>query len=132
MKSIKSTNELKNAIQLLEVEQSDKRQLLKEQFFHTYESFRPVNLLKSTLNDIAASPHLIDNILSTALGLATGFLSKKIFIGGSGNKFRKVIGSVLQFGVINFVAHHCEAIKSFVRFFFQNILRKKEINSSKP
>jgi hypothetical protein len=74
----------------------------------------------------------MDNILSTGIGLASGFLSKKVFIGASGNKLRKLIGYVLQFGVTNFVAQHPDAIKSFGRFFFQLIHRKKEINSKKP
>lgn len=131
MEYLTSAEELKNAIQLLEAEQADKGQLLKEQFLLTYDSLRPVNLLKSALNDIESSPYLLDNILSTGLGLATGYLSKKVIIGSSVNKFRKLIGSVLQFGIINFVARHHDAIKSFGRFFFQNIHRKKEINSTK-
>ena len=132
MQNITSTAGLKNAIQLLEVEHASKGQLLKEQFYLTYESFKPVNLLKSTLNDIASSPYLIDNIIGTAMGLATGFLSKKIFIGASGNKFRKLIGYILQFGVTNFVAQQHDAIKSFGRSIIQHLLRKKEINSKKP
>ena len=127
MQNITSTAELKNAIQLLEAEQAVKGQLLKEQFYLTYESLKPVNLLKSTLKDIASSPYLIDNILGTAMGLATGYLSKKIVVGASGNIFRKLFGSVLQFGVTNVVAQHPDAIKSFGQFIFQHIFRKKEI-----
>ena len=46
MQNITSTAGLKNAIQLLEAEQAVKGQLLKEQFYITYESLKPVNLLK--------------------------------------------------------------------------------------
>jgi len=132
MQNITSTAELKNAIQLLEVERGINEQLLKEQFHITYESLRPVNLLKGTLKDIASSPYLIDNILGAAMGLASGYLSKKIFIGASGNKFRKFLGSILQFGVTNVVAQHPDAIKSFGQFIFQHILCKKAMNSEKP
>jgi hypothetical protein len=132
MENITSYAGLKNAIQLLEVEQAINGQLLKEQFYRTYESFKPINLLKSTLNDVASSPFLIDNILGTAMGLVTGYLSKKIFIGASGNIFRKLFGSILQFGVANLVAQHPDAIKSFGQFIFQHIFRKKEMNSEKP
>ncbi len=125
MENITSTAGLKNAIQLLEVEQALNGQLLKEQFYFIYESFKPVNLLKSTLKDITSSPFLIDNILGTAMGLATGSLSKKIFIGASGNIIRRLIGSVLQLGVTNVVARHPDTIKSFGQFIFQHILRKK-------
>ena len=132
MQNITSTAGLKDAIQLLEIEQADKGRLLKEQFYVTYESFRPVNLLKDALKDITSSPYLIDNILSTGIGLASGFVSKKVFIGASGNKLRRLIGYVLQFGVTNFIAQRPDAIKTFGRIFFKLFHHKKEINSSKP
>jgi hypothetical protein len=133
MENITSTAGLKNAIQLLEVEQAVKGQLLKEQFYHiTYESLKPVNLLKSSLNDIVSSPYLIDNILSAVLSLATGFLTKKIIVSASGSVFRKLIGSLLQVGVTNAVAQHPDAIKSFGQFIVQHIFRKKELNPKKP
>jgi hypothetical protein len=132
MKNITSTAELKNTIQLLEVERVVNEQLLKEQFHITYESLKPVNLLKGTLKDISASPYLIDNILGTAMGLASGYLTKKIIVNTSGNMFRKLIGSVLQLGVTNVVAKHPDAIKSFGQFIFQHIFSKKEMNSKKP
>jgi len=126
MQNITSATGLKNAIQLLEVDQADKGKQLKEQFYLTYESFKPVNLLRNTLDDITSSPFLIDNILGTVMGLTTGFLSKKIFIGASGNKFRKLIGYILQFGVTNFVAQHHDTIQSFGQFVFKYFFRKKQ------
>jgi hypothetical protein len=132
MQKIASVAELKNAIQLLEVEQADKGQLLKEEFFLTYESLKPVNLIRRTVNDIASSPYLIENILGTGMGLVSGFLSKKIFIGASGNKLRHLFGHVLQFGVTNFVALHPGAIKTIGWSIIQHFVRKKRMNSIKP
>jgi hypothetical protein len=129
MQEITRAAELKNAIQLLEAEQAIKGQLLKEQFFTTYESLKPVSLIKSTLNDIATSPYLVDNILGTAMGLASGYLTKRIFIGASGNLLRKLLGSVLQFGITNVVAQHSDTIKSIGQVIFQHFLHKKEKNS---
>ena len=63
MQKITPTDELKNAIQLLEVEQAAKWQLLKEQFHLSFESLKPLNIFKSTLNEVASSPYLIDNII---------------------------------------------------------------------
>ncbi len=126
MQNINSVAGLKNAIQLLEVEQAINGQLLKEQFYLTYESLKPVNLLKGTLKDITSSPYLIENILGTAIGLATGYLSKKIVVGASGNIIRKLFGSVLQLGVTNAVAQHPDGIKSIGQFIFQHIFRKKD------
>jgi hypothetical protein len=123
MQNITSAAELKDAIQLLEAEQSIKGQLLREQLFLTYEGLKPVNLLKNALKEISSTPYLIDNISGTAMGLLGGFLSKKIFVGVSGNLIRKLFGSVLQIGVTNLVTQNSEIIKSvgqaLIRHFFQ-------------
>jgi hypothetical protein len=129
MQNITSTAGLKDAIQLLEVEQGIKEQLLKDQLYLTYESLKPVNLIRNTLKEISSSPYLIDNISGTAMGLASGFLSKKIFVGASGNMIRKLIGSILQFGVTNIVAKNSDIIKSVGQAIFQHFLHKKELNS---
>jgi hypothetical protein len=130
MENITSTAGLKKAIELLEAEQAVELQRLKEQFYPAYESLKPVSLLKSTLKDIRSSPYLIDNIIGTALGLATGYLSKKMLVGASVNRVRKLIGSILQFGVTNVVAQHVDSIKSYGRYFLQHIFSKKESISS--
>ena len=123
MQNINSAAELKDAIQLLEAEQSIKGQLLREQLFLTYEGLKPINLLKNALKEISSTPYLIDNISGTAMGLLGGFLSKKIFVGVSGNLIRKLFGSVLQIGVTNLVTQNSEIIKSvgqaLIRHFFQ-------------
>ena len=132
MQNITSVAELKNAIQILEVEQNLKGKILKEQFYLVYENFKPINLLTGTLKDIVKSPYIIDNILGTAMGLATGYLSKKIFIGASGNKIKKIIGSILQFGITNVITQNSDSINTFGRSLFQHFLRKKEMNTEKP
>jgi len=129
MQKITSSAKLKSAIQLLELEQAVNGQQLKEQLYFTKKSFMPFNLLKNSLGNTALSPSLIDNMIGTVVGLATGYLTKKIFIGTSGNILRKLFGSVLQFGVTNIIALHPDAIKSFGRFILQFVIRKIEQNS---
>ena len=126
METITSAVSLKNAIQLLEAEQTVKGILLKEQFQLTFESLKPINILKNTLKEVSSSPLLIDNILGSVVGLATGYLSKKIVVGASGNIFRNMLGSILQFGVTNVVSRHPEGIKSIGQSIFQLLFRKKE------
>jgi hypothetical protein len=129
MQKITSTAELKNAIQLLEAEHALKGQLLKDQLFLTYESLKPINILRKTLKEITSSKDLIDNIPGTLIGLASGYLSKKIFTGGSGNIFRKLLGAVLQFGITNVVAKNSDIIRSTGLAIFQHFLQKKIMNS---
>ena len=125
---INSETDLNIAIYQLEKKQAEEGILLKEQFFLTYESIKPANLFRSTISDVASSPYLIDNIIGTAIGLGTGYLSRKIVVGVGGNIFKRFFGSVLQFGITNIVAQHPNTIKSIGGFIFKHVFHKQEIN----
>jgi hypothetical protein len=129
MQNITSAAALKDAILLLESEQVIKGQLLKDQIFLTYESLKPVNLIRNALKEISSSPSLIDNISGAAMGLAGGFLSEKMFVGASGNLIRRLIGSILRFGVTNAVAQNSGVIKSAGLAILRHFFQKKQINS---
>jgi hypothetical protein len=129
MQTITSSLELKDAIRILEVEQYEKGQALKQQFRLTYESLKPVNLFLNALNDITSSPSVANNLLGTSAGLVGGFLSKKIFVGTSGNLFRKLIGSFVQFGVSNLVANHPDAVKTIGQFVIGQLGRFRKRNA---
>lgn len=120
MQKITCVDELNEAILLLEMDHSMNRNLLDAQCRLILESLKPVSILRGALKDVASSPGLVDNIIGTAAGLATGYLTKLIVVNTSGNLFRKLFGLVLQLGVTNVVAKNPDAIK----FFAGNILRK--------
>jgi hypothetical protein len=132
MQNITSVTGLKNAIQLMEVEQAVKGQLLKEQLYFTLESLKPANLIKGAVKDLASSPYLFENILGASLGLASGYLSKKIVVGLSGSIFRKLFGSIVQVGVTGIVAQHPDTIKSIGQFILQHVFHRKQLNAKKP
>jgi hypothetical protein len=129
MQSISSTAGLKNAIEILEAEQAVKGQLLKEQFYITYESLKPITVLRRTFKELTSSQYLIDNIPGAIMGLVSGFLSRKLIVGRSANIFRKLLGSVLQVGVTNVVARKSDSIQSKGLSIFQHYLQKKILNS---
>jgi hypothetical protein len=132
MEKITTVTGLKNAIQVLEDEQAIKGQLVKDQFYLTYESFKPAKLLGSSLKEIITSPYLIDNVIDTTISLATGYLSRRIVVGASSNIIRRFLGTILQVGVTKLVAKQAGNIKSIGQLAFQKIFRKKEANSGKP
>jgi hypothetical protein len=129
MQKITSGKELKSAIQLMEAEQAIKGQLLKEQVFIVYESLKPANLIKNTLRDLSSSPYLIENIAGSVVGIATGYFSKRLVVGASANIFRKLFGTILQFGITNLVAQRSDAMKSVGHYIVQQVFRKSEKNS---
>ena len=124
MENISYTARLKNDIQLLELKHAIKGAQLKEQAYLTLENLKPLNLLRSTLNDAASSPHLVDNVISTATGLATGYVSKIALVGGSGSLVRRLFGAVLQLGVTTIIAQHPYAVKYIGQFIFNKMRRK--------
>jgi hypothetical protein len=128
MQRIITRYDLKSAIQLLELKQTSDALRLKDQFYYTLESMRPINFIKRSLNDLIAFPNVVDTIVSTTIGLGTGYLSKKIIVGTSGNIFRKLLGLMLQIGVTEFVSRHPEKVKSLGQFIFQKLSGEKELN----
>jgi hypothetical protein len=132
MENITSMDELKNAIQLLEVEQAEKLRRLKEQSLLSIEIIKPMNLFKSAVKDMVTSHRLFDNMLDTGVGLATGFITQKIFIGSSANVIRKLLCTVLQLGITEAATKNSDFIKSFSRFVFQRIFIKNGLKSNKP
>jgi hypothetical protein len=133
MENIKSTAELIEAIQIMQAEQAGHLQQVREKFYLTRESFRPVNIIGSSLKGMVSSPNLVNNILGIAVGLFTGYLSSKaILIGASNNKYRRIFGNVLKFGVASVVARSPNAVKSIKQFIAQRIFRKRYKNQIKP
>ena len=133
MENISSTAELTEAIRILEIEQYGRLQVMREKFELTVESLRPVNIIGSTLKDMVSSPNLINNILGVSVGLFTGYLSRKaIFAGVANNKYRRIFGNVLQYGVASVVARGPKVINSFKQFIARRIYRLRERNNSKP
>lgn len=119
--------DLKEAIQLLESENNITGQILKEQLIVTYGSLKPLNILKNTLREIS-SPSLMEEISGTGIGLIGGFLSRKIFVGTSGNMIKKLIGSVVQLGVTTVVTQNSGLIQSAGSALFQYLIQRKKLN----
>jgi hypothetical protein len=132
MENIATREDLRNAIKALEVEQIEKELILKEHFYVVYDSLRPINIIKATLKDLVSfsSSSISGNLSSTALGEAGGFLLKKLFIGNSGNIFRKLFGTLLQLGITNIASKKSDVIISTVQSVLQRLFRKKEKDSA--
>jgi hypothetical protein len=126
MENINSAAELKLAIQAKQFEHAIQGELLKDQLMLTFDSLKPISLIKNTLNELTSSPYLIENMVSAITGLATGYVSKKIAVGTSHNVFRKIMGSVLQFSVTNLIAQHPEVLRNLGQVIIEKIFHKAD------
>ena len=120
---------LREAILVLEKRQATEGKMLKEQFMLAYESMKPINLIKNTFKEVTESNDLKDNIINTSVGLATGFVSKKLFVGSSHNPLKKLFGSILMYGITNVVSKNTETIKAIGKGLFDVVIKK---NDTKP
>lgn len=97
-------NTLKDVISYLEVRQIDELNDLKTQFEITYESLKPINLLKSTLYQVSQSNEIKNSLLKSAVAVFVGYLTKKVLVGKSSNNTRNLLGNIVQFTLTNLMA----------------------------
>jgi hypothetical protein len=125
MEPITSVTGLKNAIQILEIDHTVKKQSIRDQVNLLSENLKLSNLIRNNLQGIASSPEIINNVLGTTVGLASGYAARKIITGGSAGIARKLFGSLLQLVVTTVIAQHPETIKSIGQSIFGHFLKKR-------
>lgn len=108
--SINNTATLQKAIDELQIECNEKQKLLHQQFNEVVESFKPFNLLKSTVKDIADTPGIAKTAIETSLAIGAGVLTKKLIVGNSSNMFKKILGGIVEFTVANGISNNAAAI----------------------
>jgi hypothetical protein len=112
MEKINERTALLNSINLLKAKQAEELQSLKAQFHITYEGLKPLNLIKNTFSEVTSSPEVKSSLVNNAIGLATGYLSKKLLIGGTHNPIKKILGALVEFSVASFVAKRADTFKT--------------------
>ena len=104
MKKIHTNGELQDAIKELERKKDAEEFALKNQFHETIETFKPANILKNTVSEVAASPSFKHNLLNVVVGLGAGYFSKKLLVGREAGLLKRGLGTALQFAVTSLVS----------------------------
>ncbi|HVD99061.1 MAG TPA: hypothetical protein VNB90_12715 [Cytophagaceae bacterium] len=118
---------LAEAILLLENKQALQLKDLKQQFQETYESLKPINLIKNTFHEVDTSPDLKKDILNTAVGVATGLVTKGFMAPGQ-VPIKKMLGTLFQFAVAKLVSSNSEKIINSSESIFQKIMNARKNN----
>lgn len=103
---------LKQAIEKLEQQRQEEYLQLKEQFSITLESLKPVNIIKSSVQDIAKTFEIKKSVNNTTANLAAGFLSQIVLNRIGKHPLIKIAGKVAVFGVTKFLVKHPDAAKN--------------------
>jgi len=99
MITVRDNKSLNEAITFLENKQKSELYLLKEHFEFTKQELNPVNIVKEKFNDVVSAPGFKGKIIKGAIGLASGFLTKRFVIGSGSGIISKIAGTALQTGV---------------------------------
>lgn len=121
MKTKNETAELNEFIITLKKKRAFELDLVKNQLHEVCESLTPSNLIKEVFHEVTHSPEIKNTLTDNAIGLGTGFLFKKLFVGNSDNFGKKIAGTFIQFGVANIVAKHLDEIKLIANHMFKKI-----------
>ena len=125
MKKLNKTDALNELIVLTEQQYHTDLRLLREQFHVAYESVKPINLIKNLVHEVTETPEIKNDVIGNIMGIATGFISKKLMVDEKSSTFKKVLGTILQFGVTNIVSKHSIDIKAIGTAIFNNFLKRK-------
>jgi hypothetical protein len=118
MEKIDNADALRAAIIILEAKQEQERILLKNELYRAYESMKPINLIKNTFKEVVQSQDTKDNLLTTGVGIAIGYVSKALFEVATRNVLRKSLGNAIMFGITSAITKNPEVVKSITKRFF--------------
>jgi hypothetical protein len=125
MKNRNETEALNDLIIAEELKYTNDLEQFKVQFHIAYESIKPLNLVKNIFREVTTSPEIKSDLVSNAIGLGTGFLSKTLLLGISHNPIKKVIGTMFEFAVANLVSKNSDRIKLIGGNLIKHFFKKK-------
>lgn len=107
---INSDKTLAKAIQNLEAQQALELEILKKYTEYTLRELNPMNIVKekfhegiSNIGDTVTSTEFKNSLLKTGIGIASGFLTRKLMVGPQAGIFKKLFATVVQAAVSGFI-----------------------------
>ena len=121
MQKIKTVEALRVAIIKLETRQVAEEKLLRDQFFVTYESLKPVNVIRAAINEFLTLSDLKEPLIETTAGIITGYLSRVLITRNSKNPLLWISGIIAQYGITNLVSKNSTKIVKVALRFIQSL-----------
>lgn len=121
---INNAQELELAIVEMEKRKVVQQSILASQFHETYESLKPLNLLKSAFHKVTEPGDARSSILKAAGGIGVGLLTKKLLIGKTTSVVGSLISNVLRLTASNTVMNNTDKLKAYGIAIYNNFFRK--------
>lgn len=132
MAKISPSETLKESIRVLEIQQAEEREIVKQQLKLTYESLKLSNLIKSSLKELTSSTELKGTLFESLTALLTGFITRKILVSSKSNVFTRILGLFMQYGVTTLVARNAETIRDFLSGLIDKFLKSTKEDIPQP
>ncbi|MGY6562823.1 MAG: hypothetical protein ACXITV_12035 [Luteibaculaceae bacterium] len=123
-----STTLLQEKILLLELENENNRRAVKLQFYETYESFKPVNLINSYIESFKVKTPMPEGILGTT-ALTVSNLISSLLGDTTKSPYKRAAVNVLQYIMVSLANQYndsTEEIVSKVKGLFSRGKKKKK------
>jgi hypothetical protein len=110
MYRINSDKSLQEAIRNLEAQRILELEILKKHTEYTVSQLNPLTIVKEKIHDglssigtTVNSTSFKNSVLKTGIGLASGFLTKKLLVGSSAGILKRLLGTAVQAAVSGFM-----------------------------
>jgi hypothetical protein len=117
-----ATELLKERIAALEIKQAEEGKAFREELVATYESLKPVNLLKNTVQEFTSSPELKKALFETIVLLINGFITKAVVSSPKNAVWVKLLTTLLQLGVTSALTNRFDLIYQFFSKLIEKII----------
>ncbi len=117
---------LKESIRILEIRQAQEGQILKEHFKITYESLKPINLIRNSMKELASSFEIKSSLFETIISIVTGYFTQRMIVSSKSNIFKKIMVVLMQFGINNVVLKNIDVIRTFISDLIEKFIHPEE------
>lgn len=104
MKTINQKAQLATKIALLRNKQESDFLHLKDQYHITIDSFKPINLIKNSIEDAITMPSIKSSLIKGTVGFGINFLANNFLHPKSSSSKNTVLGNVLKFVTKSFMS----------------------------
>lgn len=123
-KLIRNSEELAEAIAVLELKAAAQKREIEEAFHVVSEELKPLNLVKHGFRSVFSGENKAD-LLNALIGLGSGLLSRKLILGKTNSFVGKTVGKAIQWGMAGLVSKHAENIKEKAGEIIDRLFRKR-------
>ncbi|MBK6967511.1 MAG: hypothetical protein IPH20_27345 [Bacteroidales bacterium] len=126
MEKVETLAGLKATIEALEARQEEQSMQLRYQADLSYESLKPVNLIKSVFSNSSAPSSRSGNLLSNSVGLSAGYIAKIVIEGAMKRPLSRLVGNAVMFGIQTIIAKNPNTIRNIGTGLFSLLRRSRK------